>query len=87
VFHQYTVRVERDREALAEALRARGIETRVYYPLPVHQQASYLNLGEPSISLPETERAAAQVLSLPVHPAVTDTQRERIARTVSELCA
>ena len=86
VFHQYTLRIVNNREALADALRNRGIENRVYYPLPVHQQVSYRALGKPDIHLPETERAAAQVLSIPVHPSITDAQREYIAKTVTELC-
>ncbi len=86
VFHQYTVRVADKRAVLADTLRTRGIETRVYYPLPVHQQASYVNGGGVPYVLPETESAANEVLSLPVHPSVTDEQREYIARTVCELC-
>jgi perosamine synthetase len=86
VFHQYTVRVPRGRDALAAALRERGIESRVYYPLPVHQQTSYLSAGGAPFALPETEHAASEVLSLPVHPGVTDAQREYIAQTVCELC-
>ncbi|MBV9547564.1 MAG: DegT/DnrJ/EryC1/StrS family aminotransferase [Chloroflexi bacterium] len=84
-FHQYTLRVPGRRAELASALRERGIETRVYYPLPVHQQKSYLRLGYPPVQLPETERAAAEVLSLPVHPSVSPDQLAYIARTVREI--
>lgn len=73
VFHQYTVRsAERDR--LHQRLEAAGIETRSYYPTPVHRLLAF----QDPVELPETERAAAEVLSLPVGPHVTPADVERI---------
>jgi len=85
VFHQYTIRVEGGRrDALAQHLSANGIGNMVYYPVPIHQQTFYVNeLGYGEVRLPETERAAAEVLSLPVHPALSQTDLETIVAAVN----
>jgi len=78
VFHQYTVRTPR-REALRRALRERGIGTNIHYPVPVHLQPAYrgrIAIG-PS-GLAETERAAREVLSLPMFPQLTKEQVGRV---------
>jgi dTDP-4-amino-4,6-dideoxygalactose transaminase len=78
VYHQYTVRAP-DRDGLAEHLRAAGIDTGVYYPRPVHLEPAYADV---SASFPRAERAAREVLSLPVHPGVTPADRETITAAV-----
>jgi perosamine synthetase len=85
VFHQYTIRVpDGKREALAAHLNARGVGNNVYYPVPVHQQTYYTqNLGY-SLSLPEAEQASQEVLSLPVHPALSHADLETIVGAVNE---
>ena len=84
VFHQYTVRVpEGRRNALAAGLAERGVASRVYYPLPIHRQPYYRKLGYYH-SLPEAERASAEVLSLPVHPALTQEELELVVEAVNE---
>jgi len=82
VFHQYTVLVEgTDRDEFAAELTRRGVGNGVYYPTPVHRLPSFgLNLD-----LPNTERAASQVLSLPVHPALTQLDLDVIAQTVTDV--
>jgi len=84
VYHQYVVRtVERDR--LKEMLRGQGIGTLVHYPVPVHRQPAYRDrvlIG--SGGLPETERAAREVLSLPMYPQLTDEQVEIICEVVRQ---
>lgn len=89
VFHQYTVRVkEGQRDALAEHLKAHGVGSMVYYPVPIHQQTFYVNeLGYGDVRLPETERAAAEVLSLPVHPALSPADLETIVAAVNGFAA
>jgi perosamine synthetase len=81
VFHQYTVRITRDfgisRDELRQKLVDKGIGTEVYYPLPVHKQLFYRNLGYKD-HLPNSEKAAEEVLSLPVHPSVTKKDLECI---------
>ncbi len=67
VYHQYTIRTNR-RESLQEHLKEKGIGYGVYYPIPVHKLPSF----EVNIDLPETARAAREVLSIPVHPSLTD---------------
>lgn len=85
VFHQYTVRVpDGRRDELAAGLAARGIASRVYYPLAVHHQPYYRELGYRAI-LPATEQACREVLSLPVHPALTSQELSQIVEAVNEI--
>lgn len=84
VFHQYTIRVNGDRPALQEQLRDLGIGTAVHYPRPIHQQPLYQSLGY-SDALPQAEAASAQVLSLPVHPALSQSNLDRIVDSVNTL--
>jgi perosamine synthetase len=84
VFHQYTVRVHSDRDAALKKLNEAGIGARVYYPLPVHQQPFYRQLGYDQ-SLPVAERMSQEVLSLPVHPALTPDELDKIVHEVSRL--
>ncbi|WBB81630.1 DegT/DnrJ/EryC1/StrS family aminotransferase [Micromonospora sp. WMMD882] len=81
VYHQYTVRVTGDREAAQQRLTEAGIGNAVYYPTPIHRLKPYLTAdGQPGPwDLPETEKAAAEVISLPVHPALSQGDLERIA--------
>ncbi len=85
VYHQYTVRVpEGQRDALAAHLREAGVGNMVYYPVPIHRQTFYVEeLGYGEVQLPKTERAAAEVLSLPVHPALSQADLETIVAAVN----
>ncbi len=78
VFHQYTVRSER-RDALIAELGHAGVEARVFYPTPVHRLAAF----DLSVDLPETMRAASEVLSLPVGPHLDDEAIERVASSIA----
>ena len=82
VYHQYTIRVEKGRDAMGETLRQLGVGTAVHYPIPVHRQPLYRDLGFDSVSMPNAEAAASQVLSLPVHPQLTSTDLDRIIDSV-----
>jgi dTDP-4-amino-4,6-dideoxygalactose transaminase len=84
VYHLYVVRA-RDRDGLQRGLQARGIGTLVHYPIPVHRQAAYRELAEQGRFLPQTERAAGEVLSLPLYPELPLAAVERVARAVAEL--
>ncbi len=103
VFHQYTIRVLSGRNEWLEKLQARGIETTIHYPIPIHQQPFYQRMsslfrvltpekrarvkgGNPLARLPATEIAAQQVLSLPVHPALSEEDLTMIAGEVIALC-
>jgi dTDP-4-amino-4,6-dideoxygalactose transaminase len=80
VYHQYTVRVRDDREGFSKALLdEHGVGTGVYYPIPNHRLPSF----RLTLDLPETERAAAEVLSLPVHPSLSDDDLDRIVTAVN----
>jgi dTDP-4-amino-4,6-dideoxygalactose transaminase len=83
VYHLYVVRTP-ERDALLADLRARGIGAQVHYPVPVHLQPAYTDLGFGPGSLPETERAAREVLSLPLYPEMSDTNLEQIVQAILE---
>jgi dTDP-4-amino-4,6-dideoxygalactose transaminase len=87
VYHQYTVRIAHDRDGFQARLRELGVGTAVHYPVPVHRQPLYVNLGYGSISIPVAEAAAEQVLSLPVHPALSDADLDRIVDSVRKVAA
>lgn len=67
VFHQYTIRVP-NRDQLQAYLKEQGVETIVYYPIPLHLQPVFKELGYKEGDLPETEKAAKEVISLPMYP-------------------
>ncbi len=81
VFHLYTIRSDR-RDALAQDLRRHGIGTGVYYPTPVHLQPAYAGLGVKAGSLPETEAASREALSLPMFAELSAADAGRVVDTV-----
>lgn len=84
VFHQYTIRVGGGkRDALLEHLKANGIGTGVYYPVPIHQQTYYTQALGYNQALPEAEKAAEEVLSLPVHPGLSQDDLNTIVNTIN----
>ena len=83
VFHQYTIRSDR-RDALAARLKERGIGCAVYYPKPLHLQPCFAPLGYRVGQFPQAERAAAEVLSLPVYPELTADQRDAVVAAIVE---
>jgi dTDP-4-amino-4,6-dideoxygalactose transaminase len=82
-FHQYTVRCTR-RDQLVAGLKSRGVGCAVYYPTPLHLQPCFANLGYREGQFPEAERAAREVVSLPVYPELTPTQRDEVITAVRE---
>ncbi|HKR21822.1 MAG TPA: DegT/DnrJ/EryC1/StrS family aminotransferase [Pyrinomonadaceae bacterium] len=81
VWHLFVIRVG-ERERLASALKEDGIATGIHYPVPLHQQPAYEDRAA-SYSLPATERAAQEVLSLPMYPELNQEQIEHICNSVS----
>jgi len=86
VYHQYTIRV-RDRDAFAETLKERGVGSAIYYPVPVHRQKPFIALGYGDDALPVTDRLTAQVLSIPVHPSLSDDEVSAVIGAVNETAA
>jgi len=81
------VLIEGDRDRFQERLRELGIGTAVHYAVPVHRQALYQKLGYGDVTMPVAEHAADHVLSLPVHPALTDPDLDRIVDSVRKAAA
>jgi dTDP-4-amino-4,6-dideoxygalactose transaminase len=86
VYHQYTIRVS-NRDELHESLKDRGVSTMIYYPLPLHLQKMYDDLGYTEGSLPVSEQAGHEVLSLPMYPELTDEQIQSVAEAIAALMA
>ncbi len=84
VFHQYTIRVK-NRDAVKQKLDAGNVtSSMIYYPVPLHAQAAYKDLGMKSGSLPNAEQAALEVLSLPMYPELTEEQIKLVADAVKK---
>lgn len=82
---QYTVRIAGGRrDAVAEALKTRGVPTAVYYPVPMHLQTAYRHFSDGEGSLPISERLCGEVLSLPMHPFLTEADVMRVSDAVTE---
>lgn len=82
-YHQFTVAL-RDRDRVAGSLRERGIQTAVYYPVPLHLQRAYAHLRLAAGSFPNAERAAERVLSLPMFPEITGEEIAAVASAVAQ---
>ncbi|MGA9544774.1 MAG: DegT/DnrJ/EryC1/StrS family aminotransferase [Candidatus Sulfotelmatobacter sp.] len=83
VFHQYVVRAFR-RDELREFLSARKIGTEIYYPLPLHLQPSFVYLGYREGDFPQAERAAKEVLALPMFPELTDDEQRWVVKSIAD---
>jgi len=77
VYHVYAVRHPK-RDFLQAALRDQGVQTGIHYPIPVHLQKAYADLGYKAGDFPHSERAASEVLSLPMFPELSEEQLKRV---------
>ena len=85
VWHAYTVRaLDGKRDRFVEGLNSKGVQSIIYYPLPVHRQAAYEKMGF-SAELPFTDRISEEIFSLPVHPGLTEENLGEIASKVESL--
>ncbi len=82
IFHQYVVRVP-NRDMVREKLKAAGVGTEVYYPLPLHLQECFEDLGWKLGDFPVSERAAAEVLALPIYPELTEEQQRHVVSSLA----
>jgi dTDP-4-amino-4,6-dideoxygalactose transaminase len=83
VFHQYVVRAYR-RDELREFLTARKIGTEIYYPIPLHLQPCFVYLGYREGDFPEAERAAREVLALPMFPELTEDEQRWVVKSIAD---
>ena len=81
MYHLFVVRVPRRDEAL-EFLKSRNVFCGIHYPVPIHLQKAYSDLGYPAGSFPVTERVASEVLSLPMFPELSETQIDWVCQGV-----
>lgn len=84
IFHQYVIRCLRDRDGLQKFLKANGVGSEVYYPLSLHQQPCFADLGYREGDFPVSEELAKTVLALPVHSDLTERQIERVVELIAE---
>ncbi len=86
VYHLYTLRAD-DRDGLQASLLAEGIQTAVHYAVPAHLQPAYADLGYSRGDIPQSERAANEVLSLPLYPEMTEIQIQRVLEALTSIAA
>jgi dTDP-4-amino-4,6-dideoxygalactose transaminase len=86
IYHQYVIRALR-RDELRSFLTERGIGSEVYYPVPLHLQSCFTYLGYKAGDLPESERAAREVLALPMFPELREDEQQRVVRAIADFYA
>lgn len=86
IFHLYVVRVE-DREGLQKYLSEAGIGTGIHYPVPLHLQKAYLDLGYKQGDFPVTEKIAAEIVSLPMFPHITEIEQAKVVEAIKRFLA
>lgn len=84
IYHQYVLRVSGSNSALLEHLKGKGIDCRVYYPIPLHLQECFKYLGYQQGDFPESERASNEVLAIPVYPDLTRQEMDYIVSSIKE---
>lgn len=84
VYHLYVVR-HPARDAIGRALADRGIAAGIHYPWPIHTMHGYAHLGYAEGALPETERAAREILSLPLYPSMSDADQDLFCDALREV--
>jgi len=87
IYHQYVLRLDSSSAKLIEHLRSKGIDSRVYYPIPLHLQKCFRNLGYKKGDFPESEKASSNTLAIPVYPDLTKEELDFIIASMREfLC-
>jgi dTDP-4-amino-4,6-dideoxygalactose transaminase len=83
IYHQYVVRLA-NRDAVRQHLATRDIGTDIYYPVPLHRQACFARFGQSPDACPHADKAAGEVLALPIYPELTAMQQEHVVRSIAE---
>ncbi len=86
VYHQYAVRIARDRDAVAARMTEQGIATAVFYPMALHEQPALASGHVPGTGLSEAEGAARELLCLPIYPSLGDDDVARVAEALTSAC-
>jgi len=84
IYHQYTIRIH-NRDAVMNQLKRKGVGTAVYYPVPMHLQECYSDLGYKSDDFPLTVCASNQALSLPIYPEITESQQQYVVEQIKNI--
>jgi dTDP-4-amino-4,6-dideoxygalactose transaminase len=85
VYHLYVIR-HTQRDKLMTFLQKNGVQTAIHYPIPIHRQKSHLDLAYPEASLPVTERIAGEILSIPLHIHMVESEQMRVIELIQEFC-
>jgi dTDP-4-amino-4,6-dideoxygalactose transaminase len=83
IFNQYVIRVQQ-RDELKASLKKAGIDTEIYYPLPLHLQECFAYLGHRKGDFPESERASLETLALPIYPELSDDQAGHVVNSIAK---
>jgi dTDP-4-amino-4,6-dideoxygalactose transaminase len=84
IYHQYVLRLEYSSKKIIDYLRSKGIDSRVFYPVPLHLQKCFKYLGYKKGDFPESEKAAVQTFTLPIYPELTKEEKDYIIQSVKE---
>ncbi len=85
IYHQYTLRASVSNKGFVEYLQAKGIDSRVFYPVPLHLQECFKCLGYKAGDFPEAESAAKQIFTLPIYPEMTQEEKDYIIQSIKEI--
>ena len=86
IFNQYVIRVA-NRDALQASLKAKGVGTEVYYPVPMHLQKCFADLGYRKGDFPHSEEAALTTLAIPVYPELSEAQKQQVVNSLAAFAA